>query len=130
MFHQSAVCARICLWKRTQGSSAKPASDGLAAPAGSAVDAWRSQCVPRSRRIRGDREPCDAAALPDAKVPHGDHLYTARDLLKMPLEERDRILEEMAIIAEPLYRNDPELTAFEAFGPDDLYGESASSEPL
>ncbi len=59
-----------------------------------------------------------------------DRRITARDLLKMPLEERNRVLEQMAILAEPLYRNDPELTAFEAFGPDDLYGESSSSEPL
>ena len=51
-----------------------------------------------------------------------------RDLLKMTLEERDKILEQQAILAEPLYRDDPDLTAFEAFGPDDLYGESSSSE--
>lgn len=53
---------------------------------------------------------------------------SARELLKLPLEERNAILEQMAILAEPYYLNCPELTDFEAFGPDDLYGESSSSE--
>jgi hypothetical protein len=42
--------------------------------------------------------------------------------------ERDAILEAAAAIAEKDYRNDPDLTAFEAYGKDDLYGESASTE--
>jgi hypothetical protein len=53
---------------------------------------------------------------------------SARELLKLSREERDAILERAAIIAEPLYRSDPDLTAFEAFGPNDLHGESSSSE--
>ena len=73
--------------------------------------------------MSNDRQSVVPPELQDRKI-------TARDLLKMPLEERDKVLEQMAILAETLYRNDPELTAFEAFGPDDLYGESSSSEPL
>jgi len=47
--------------------------------------------------------------------------WTAAELLAMPPAERDAILEAAAAMAESDYRNDPELTAFEAFGPDDLY---------
>ena len=41
----------------------------------------------------------------------------------MPPDQRDAILEAPAAMAESDYRNDPELTAFEDFGPDDLYGD-------
>jgi hypothetical protein len=54
--------------------------------------------------------------------------WTAAELRKLPPEERDAILEEAARFAEVEYRNNPELTAFEAFGKDDLYGDSASTE--
>jgi hypothetical protein len=37
-------------------------------------------------------------------------------------------LERQAALAEAEYRNNPKLTAFEAFGPDDLDGESSSTE--
>jgi hypothetical protein len=46
----------------------------------------------------------------------------------MPPEERDAILEAAAALAEKEYRNNPELTAFEAFGKDDLYGDSADTQ--
>jgi hypothetical protein len=46
--------------------------------------------------------------------------WTAAELLAMPPDQRDAILEEAAALAEWDYRNDPELTDFEAFGPDDL----------
>lgn len=48
---------------------------------------------------------------------------SARELLQLPLEERNRILEAQAAKAEAFYRNDPELTAFEAFDTEDLYDE-------
>jgi hypothetical protein len=54
--------------------------------------------------------------------------WKASELRKLPPEQRDAILEAAAIQAEPDYRNDPELTAFEAFGKDDLYGDSASTQ--
>ena len=47
--------------------------------------------------------------------------WTATELLAMPPAQRDAILEAAAALAEWDYRNDPELTDFEAFGPDDLY---------
>jgi hypothetical protein len=47
--------------------------------------------------------------------------WTAADLRKLPSAERDAIMEAAAALAEEDYRNNPELTAFEAFGEDDLY---------
>lgn len=55
--------------------------------------------------------------------------WTARELLRLPPEKRERILAAAAIAAESEYRTNRELTAFEAFGPGDLYGDSASSQP-
>ncbi|HTU20825.1 MAG TPA: hypothetical protein VMG10_22420 [Gemmataceae bacterium] len=54
--------------------------------------------------------------------------WTAAELLKLPMEERNAILEAAAALAEEEYRTNPELTAFEAFGKDDLYGDSSSTE--
>jgi hypothetical protein len=42
--------------------------------------------------------------------------WTATELRRLPAEQRDRILAEAAALAEEEYRNNPELTAFEAFG--------------
>lgn len=47
--------------------------------------------------------------------------YTARELLKLPREERDRIMAEAARAAEEEYLTNPALSEFEAFGEDDLY---------
>jgi hypothetical protein len=55
--------------------------------------------------------------------------WTAGELRKLPAHERDAILETAAAQAESEYRNNPELTAFEAFGKDDLHGESSCTEP-
>ncbi len=41
----------------------------------------------------------------------------------MPLEERERILAAQAVLLEEEYRTNPDLTAFEAFGPNDFYDE-------
>lgn len=54
--------------------------------------------------------------------------WKASELRKLSPEQRNAILEAAAIQAEVDYRNDPELTAFEAFGKDDLYGDSASTQ--
>ncbi len=54
--------------------------------------------------------------------------WTATELRKLPPAERDAILEAAALLAEEEYRNNPELTAFEAFGKDDLHGESSNAE--
>lgn len=53
---------------------------------------------------------------------------SASELRRMPPHERDAILAAQAALAEPLYRNDPRLTDFEAFGKDDLHADSASTE--
>jgi len=46
----------------------------------------------------------------------GKH-WTAAELRKLPAAERDAILAEQAAALVDLYCNDPELAAFEAFGP-------------
>ncbi len=61
-------------------------------------------------------------------IPQTDRRWKASELRKLPSEERDAILERAAIQAEEDYRDNPELTAFEAFGKDDLHGDSASSQ--
>jgi hypothetical protein len=54
--------------------------------------------------------------------------WSAAELRKLPPAQRDAILEAAAARAEDDYRKDPQLTAFEAFGQDDLYGDSSSTE--
>jgi hypothetical protein len=53
---------------------------------------------------------------------------SASELRNRPLEEQNAILEAQAKLAEQVYRDDPELTDFEAFGEDDLHGDSSSAE--
>jgi hypothetical protein len=48
--------------------------------------------------------------------------WTAAELRKLPAAERDAILETAAALAEEEYRTNKELTAFEAFGEEDLLG--------
>lgn len=64
------------------------------------------------------------ANTPDTAVKR----WSAAELRKLPASERDAILEAAAALAEQYYRHDPDLTAFGAFGPDDLYGESSNTE--
>jgi acyl-CoA reductase-like NAD-dependent aldehyde dehydrogenase len=54
--------------------------------------------------------------------------WTASELRKLAPAQRDSILEAAAELAEQEYRNNSQLTAFEAFGKDDLHGDSSSSE--
>lgn len=54
--------------------------------------------------------------------------WSAAELRKLPPEQRDAILEAAAALAEEEYRTNLELTAFEAFGKDDLHGDSANAE--
>jgi hypothetical protein len=53
--------------------------------------------------------------------------WTAKKLGELPVEQRNAILEAAAALAENIYRNDPRLTDFEAFGEGDLYGESTAA---
>lgn len=48
---------------------------------------------------------------------------SARELLKLPPEERDHFLAEAAAALEEEYRTNRALTDFEAFDEDDLYDE-------
>ena len=54
--------------------------------------------------------------------------WAATELRKLSQEQRDAILEAAAALAEEEYRSNAELTAFEAFGKDDLHGDSSSAE--
>lgn len=53
--------------------------------------------------------------------------WTAAELRRLPADQRDAILAAAAAAAGELYRTNPELTGFEAFGEDDLYGESTAA---
>jgi hypothetical protein len=53
--------------------------------------------------------------------------WKASELRKLAPDQRYAILEAAAALAEEDYRNDQELTGFDAFGTDDLYGDSAST---
>jgi hypothetical protein len=50
------------------------------------------------------------------------------ELRRLPPERRDALLEAAAQLAASEYELDSELTGFEAFGKDDLYGHSSTSE--
>jgi hypothetical protein len=54
--------------------------------------------------------------------------WTAAELLKLPLARREAILVEQAARAESDYANDPELTAFDAYGEDDLHVDSSDTQ--
>jgi hypothetical protein len=54
--------------------------------------------------------------------------WTAAELRKLPASQRDTILEAAAAAADEVYRNDTELTAFEAFGEEELHGDGPSTE--
>lgn len=56
-----------------------------------------------------------------------DKTWTATELRKLGAAERDAILESAAVQAEHEYRTNKPMTDFEAFGEDDLHGESTAS---
>jgi Zn-dependent peptidase ImmA (M78 family)/transcriptional regulator with XRE-family HTH domain len=49
-----------------------------------------------------------------------EHLHDPRSLLDLPRAERERLLAGAAARADVLYREDPNLTGFDAFGAEDL----------
>jgi hypothetical protein len=55
--------------------------------------------------------------------------WTAAELRRLPPAERDAILAAAAERAEADYRRDRDLTDFEAFGEEDLYGDSSDARP-
>lgn len=54
--------------------------------------------------------------------------WTAAELRKLPVDERNSILADQAALLEEDYRNNPELTAFEAFGEEDLYDDTPETQ--
>ena len=64
-----------------------------------------------------------ASVTPDPTV-----RLSAKEVRKLPPAERDAILAAAAAQADAEYRTNPLLTAFEAFGKDDLRGESANTQ--
>jgi hypothetical protein len=54
--------------------------------------------------------------------------WTAAELRQLPPEQRDAILAAAAEAAETDYRLDSALTAFEAFGEEDLHGQSSNAQ--
>jgi hypothetical protein len=66
--------------------------------------------------------------MKQAKASPRKKRWKASELRKLAPAKRDAILKAAARRAEDDYRNDSQLTAFEAFGKDDLYGESASTK--
>jgi len=51
-----------------------------------------------------------------------DRRWTAAELRRLPPDERAAVLAAVAALAEEEYRTNRELTAFEAFGKEDLCG--------
>jgi hypothetical protein len=62
-------------------------------------------------------------------TPSSSNRWKANELRRLPADQRDAILRAAAARAEEDYRKDPSLTDFEAFGGDDLHGDSADAEP-
>ena len=54
--------------------------------------------------------------------------WTAAEMRKLPPKTRDAILEAASALAEEEYRRNTELTDFEAFCKDDIYGASSNTE--
>ena len=55
--------------------------------------------------------------------------WTAAELRRLPADQRDAILAAAAARAAEEYRTDAALTAFEAFGKDDLHVHSSDTQP-
>lgn len=55
--------------------------------------------------------------------------WTAAELRQLPAQEWDAILAAAAAVAAAEYRDDPDLTAFEAFGKGDLHVHSSDAQP-
>ena len=56
-----------------------------------------------------------------------DRKWKADELRKLPPDQRHAILAAAAALAESDYRTNTQLTDFEAFGEDDLHGQSTAA---
>ena len=77
-------------------------------------------------KFRGFRLRLTVLKEDEAKTP--EFAPSARTLLKLPMEERNRILASQAMLLEEEYRTNPDLTDFETFGSDDLYDEHQQND--
>jgi hypothetical protein len=100
----------------------------------SAVPITEETITAALRRVPPERWPevlefIDSLQPPAAPAPGAPaRRWTASELRKLPPAERDAILAEQAAAVEDEYRKNRELTAFEAFGDEDLYVDSSDSE--
>jgi len=60
-------------------------------------------------------------------LPTSDRTWKASELRRLSPAERDDTLATAAALAERDYRSQPQLTVFEAFGEDDLHGDSTAA---
>jgi hypothetical protein len=56
-----------------------------------------------------------------------DGAWCAKELRRLPVDERNAVLAAAAQVAEPEYRTNPSLTNFDAFGEEDLHGQSTAA---
>jgi len=61
------------------------------------------------------------------KLTGSERDWTANELRRLPPAKRDDILARAAALAESEYRSKPRFTDFEAFGEDDLHGDSTAA---
>jgi hypothetical protein len=55
-------------------------------------------------------------------------IWSATELRQLPPDQRDAVLASAATCAESEYRSNPALTDFEAFGKEDLRGDSSDTQ--
>jgi hypothetical protein len=89
----------------------------------------------------------NGVVVPNSPLPEGAHVeiqvradrpevspgaaagLTPGELRRMPRPERQAVLAAAAALAEEDYRNDKELTAFDAFSEEELDGDESDSRP-
>lgn len=117
-------------------SLGKEASIGAADVAALAATTWTAAALrswPRPLQDAILREQAARLIAQHREDPNGQRgltWWTAREVAHLPVEQRDLILEASATVAAEEYRSNPALTAFEAFGEDDLYVDSANTDSL
>lgn len=65
--------------------------------------------------------------MPATDLQSSTRHWTAAELRRLPTSDRDVILAAAAALAEDDYVHDAKLTDFEAFGKEDLCGESSNT---
>lgn len=63
--------------------------------------------------------------MPTAEAKTTERRWTATELRRLPREQREAIMAAAADRAIDEYTHNADLTAFEAYGEDDLYGHSS-----